>query len=61
MKLPMLYLKGLSVNFFFKLCILPTMIVFILANSRDPDEMPPKTAFHLDLICLPKYKQNEKG
>ena len=29
-------------------------IVFILANSADPDEMLPYAAFHLDLHCLPK-------
>ena len=29
-------------------------IVFIFANSADPDEMPPYVAFHLVLHCLPK-------
>ena len=29
-------------------------IVFILANSEDPDEMPPDAAFHLGLHSLPK-------
>ena len=29
--------------------------VFILANSAEPDEMPPCAAFHLGLHCLPKY------
>ena len=28
---------------------------FSLANSADPDEMPPYVAFHLGLHCLPKY------
>ena len=28
---------------------------FILANSKDPDEMPHNVAFHLGLHCLPKY------
>ena len=28
-------------------------IVFILANSEDPDKMPPSAAFHLGLHCLP--------
>ena len=28
-------------------------IVFILANSIDPDEMPLHAAFHLGLHCLP--------
>ena len=40
-------------------------IILILANSADPDEMPPNAAFHLGLQCLPKYLligiQNEKG
>ena len=40
-------------------------IVFILANSADPDELPLCMAFHLDLHCLPKYLftgiLNEKG
>ena len=30
-------------------------IFFIIANSADPDEMPPSVAFHLCLHCLPKY------
>ena len=30
-------------------------IVFILANSADPDEMPPYVAFHQGIHCLPKY------
>ena len=30
-------------------------IVFSLANSADPDEMPPYVAFHLGLHCLPKH------
>ena len=25
---------------------------FVLANSADPDEMPPYAAFHLGLHCL---------
>ena len=29
-------------------------IVFILANSVDPDEMPYSVAFHLGLHCLAK-------
>ena len=40
-------------------------IVFVLANSSDPDEMRPYAAFHLGLQCLPKdlftSVQNEKG
>ena len=39
-------------------------ITFISANRADPDEMPPYVAFHLGLLCLPKYPytgiQNEE-
>ena len=27
-------------------------IIFVLANSVDPDEMPHYAAFNLDLLCL---------
>ena len=30
-------------------------IIFIVANSADPDEMPSFAAFHLGLHCLPIY------
>ena len=30
-------------------------LVFILANSADPDEMLHCAAFHLGLHCFPKY------
>ena len=30
-------------------------IVFVLANSVDPDEMPLYAVFHQGLHCLPKY------
>ena len=30
-------------------------VIFVLANSVDPDEMPYYAAFHLGLHCLPKY------
>ena len=30
-------------------------IVFILANSAEPDEMPLSVAFHLFFHCLSKY------
>ena len=29
--------------------------VHIVANSEDPDEMPPCATFHQGLHCLPKY------
>ena len=48
------------------LIVLPFLkVVVILANSTNPGEMPPYTAFHLGPHCLPKYLsndiQNEKG
>ena len=40
-------------------------MVFILANSADPDKMPHYVAFYLGLHCLSKYLftdiQNEMG
>ena len=27
----------------------------MLAMSADPNEIPPHVAFHLGLLCLPKY------
>ena len=36
-----------------KHCLLTFFI--ILANSADPDEMPPYVAFHLGFQCFPKY------
>ena len=45
--------------------ILCLKVVFIFANSADPDEMPPYAVFHLGQNCLPKYLftgiQIEKG
>ena len=32
-----------------------SLVLFILANSANPDEMWHSVAFHLDLQCLPKY------
>ena len=64
---------GLSIIYFKKsqeeisqlLCTAVSEIVFISANSADPDEMPHFAAFHLGLRCLPKYLlrgfQNVKG
>ena len=40
---------------FLKDSFLSLKIVFILANSEDPDEMPPEAAFHLGIQCLPTY------
>ena len=33
-------------------CIFSLKIIFVLANSVDPDEMPHYAAFNLDLLCL---------
>ena len=38
-----------------KLCSSFLKILFILANSIDPDEMPPYASLHLGLHCLSKY------
>ena len=35
--------------------LLSLNIVFVSANSVDPDEMQHDMAFHLGLHCLPKY------
>ena len=35
-----------------KIVFLSLKIVFVLANSVDPDEMPHSKAFHLGLHCL---------
>ena len=35
--------------------VLSLKIVTVLANSAEPDEMPPHAVFHLALHCLPKY------
>ena len=56
-------LKGVAGHTFY--LFLSLKIGFILANSADPDEMPPYAAFHLGFHCLPKYLftgiQNETG
>ena len=65
MDLSILYFKGSQVKFHNINIFLSLNIVFILANSADPDEMPHYAAFYLDLHCLPKYLftsiQNVKG
>ena len=61
---PILYFKGLPVNISIKWCISVHEDFFIIANSLDPDEIPPYATFHLGLHCLPKNLftgiQNEK-
>ena len=55
MELSIFYSKGLPVKISIKRCIsVNEDCVLILANSADPDEMPPNAAFHLGLHCLPK-------
>ena len=36
-------------------CILSLEIIFVLANSVDPDETPHSASLHLSLHCLSKY------
>ena len=53
MKFSILYLRVGKSNFYKMMyCVLED--VFILANSANPDEMPPYAAFHLGFHCLPK-------
>ena len=65
MSLSILYFKGFSVQISINGVFLSLKIVFILANSADPDEMLPYAAFHLGIHCLRKYMfidiQNETG
>ena len=60
-----MYLKGSHVKLSKLRCISVPEIVFIIANSADPEKMPPFAAFHKSLHCLQKYLltsiQNEKG
>ena len=60
MTLSILHFKGLRFNISIKtVYIYPSdislKIVFIVANSADPDEMSLYATFHLGLHCLPKY------
>ena len=50
-----LYIEGSRLIFSNQNVFLSLKIVFVLANSVDPDEMPHYAAFHLRLHCLPKY------
>ena len=49
--------RGHRLYFLNKIVFLSLMIVFVLANSVDPDEMPHYAAFHLGLHCLPKHTE----
>ena len=58
------YFKGLPAKFLKYDVFLYLKIVFILANSEDPDEMP-ICSIYLGIYCLPEYLligiQNEEG
>ena len=50
------YIEGSQVILFSQNIVFHSLkIVFALANSADPDEMPHNAAFHLGLYCFPKY------
>ena len=53
-ELSILYFKGSQLKISIKRCN-SIKIVFIQANSKDPDEMHPYVAFHLQ--CLPEYQE----
>ena len=53
--LPIVYYKGLPVEFQNNDIFLSLKIVLILANSEDPYGMLHFAAFHLGLHCLPRY------
>ena len=55
---PLYILRGHRLLFQNKIHVLyffPRRLIFVCANSVDPDEMPHYVAFHLGLRCLPKY------
>ena len=60
MELPILSFKGFCVNITIDIntmwCISVPEKYHSLANSADPDDMPPYAAFCLGLHCLPKTK-----
>ena len=56
MDLSILYIKGVTDQNFLNFKYISSLkIVFILANSADPDEMSHHVVFHLGVHCLPKY------
>ena len=62
MGLSIIYFKGSQIEIFkkyalqsIKIVFILAKIVFILANSAGPDEMPHVAVFHQGLRCLPKY------
>ena len=44
--------KGSQVFISKQNCSFSLKIIFVLANSVDPDEMPHYAAFNMDLLCL---------
>ena len=52
---PLYILRAHRLEFPDKIVFLTLKIIFVLAKSVDPDEMPHYAAFHLGLHCLPKY------
>ena len=52
---PLCILRGQRLYFQNNIKFLSLKIDLILANSADPDEMPPDAAFHLGFHWLPKY------
>ena len=55
MELPILCFKGSHVEVSNYNVFLSLKVVFIIANSLDPDEMQHHAAFHHGLHCLLKY------
>ena len=55
------YIEGSQVIFLNIIEFFPLKIVFVFANSVDPDEMPHNAAFHLGLHCLQKSTDLGKG
>ena len=49
----LLYILRGTGYYFNKMVFLSLKIIFVLANSLDPDEMPHNAAIHLGLHCLP--------
>ena len=58
---PIVYIEGSQAIISKNVIFLSLKIDSILANSADPDEMPPYAAFHLGLHGLPKYLMVHRG
>ena len=57
MELPILYFKGSTGQNFYKMM----QVVFILANSADPDEMQLFAACQLGLHCLHEFSHIQRA